>query len=157
MKRILSSGWFVVILGASLACGGAKYYMVKDPSTGKVYYSEDVKKKEGGAVTLTDAQSSSTVTIQNSEVTEVSEQTYKQGLAAPPPAAAPAAAGEPDPSLAGVRAASDAVIALSPQRRAEMEGLQDYLYANVYRHPRIMAIMAGAEEIVTLVLPWVGL
>jgi len=92
MKRILSSGWFVVILGASLACGGAKYYMVKDPSTGKVYYSEDVKKKEGGAVTLTDAQSSSTVTIQNSEVTEVSEQTYKQGLAAPPPAAAPAAA-----------------------------------------------------------------
>ncbi len=53
-----------------------------------------------------------------------------------------------DPSLAGVRAAADAVIALSPPRRAEMEGLQDYLYANVYRHPRIMAIMAGAEAIV---------
>jgi hypothetical protein len=92
MKRILSSGWIVVILGASLACGGAKYYTVKDPSTGKVYYSEDIKKKEGGAVTLTDAKTSSTVTIQNSEVTEVSEQTYKQGLAAPPPDAAPAAA-----------------------------------------------------------------
>jgi hypothetical protein len=91
MKRILSSGWLVVILGAAVACGGAKYYMVKDPSTGKVYYSENIK-KEGGAVTLTDAQTSSTVTIQNSEISEVSEQTYKQGLAAPPPAAAPAAA-----------------------------------------------------------------
>ena len=54
----------------------------------------------------------------------------------------------PDQSLAGVRAAKDAVIALSPQRRAEMEGLQDYLYANVYRHPRVTAIMAGAETIV---------
>jgi dGTPase len=29
-----------------------------------------------------------------------------------------------------------------------MEGLQDYLYANVYRHPRVTAIMAGAETIV---------
>jgi hypothetical protein len=92
MKRILSSGWFVLILGASVACGGAKYYMVKDPSTGKVYYSQDVKKKEGGAVTLTDAQSQSTVTIQNSEVTEVSEQSFKQGLAGAAPAAAPATA-----------------------------------------------------------------
>jgi hypothetical protein len=96
MKRILSSGWCVVILGASLACGGAKYYTVKDPSTGNVYYSENVKKQEGGAVTLTDARTSSTVTIQNSEVTEVSEQTYKQGLAAPPAAAAPATTPPPD-------------------------------------------------------------
>ena len=51
-------------------------------------------------------------------------------------------------SLAGVRAASEPVIALSPQRRAEIEGLQDYLFANVYRHPRVMAVMAGAEAIV---------
>ena len=53
-----------------------------------------------------------------------------------------------DQSLAGVRAASEPVIALSPQRRAEIEGLQDYLFANVYRHPRVMAVMAGAEAIV---------
>jgi dGTPase len=53
-----------------------------------------------------------------------------------------------EPSLAGVRAAKDAVIALSPQRRAEVDSLQDYLYANVYRHPRVTAIMADAESIV---------
>ena len=91
MKRILRGGWFVVILGAGVACGSAKYYMVKDPSTGKVYYSESIK-KEAGAVTLTDARTSAAVTIQNSEVTELSEQSYKEGLAAPPAAAAPAAA-----------------------------------------------------------------
>jgi dGTPase len=54
----------------------------------------------------------------------------------------------PEQSLAGVRAASEPVVALSAQRRAEMEGLQDYLFANVYRHPRVMAIMADAETIV---------
>jgi dGTPase len=54
----------------------------------------------------------------------------------------------PEPGLAGVRAAKDAVIALSPQRAAEMEGLKDYLFANVYRHARITRIMADAESIV---------
>jgi dGTPase len=51
-------------------------------------------------------------------------------------------------SLEGVRGASEPVIALSLERRAEVEGLQDYLFANVYRHPRVMAAMAGAETIV---------
>jgi dGTPase len=54
----------------------------------------------------------------------------------------------PEPSLAGVRAAADAVIAPSQGRRAEMEGLKDFLYANVYRHPRVMAIVADAERVV---------
>jgi dGTPase len=54
----------------------------------------------------------------------------------------------PEQSLAGVRAAGEPVVALSAQRRAEMEGLQDHLFANVYRHPRVMAIMADAEAIV---------
>ncbi len=40
------------------------------------------------------------------------------------------------------------MIALSIERRAEVEGLKDYLFANVYRHPRVMAVMAGAEQIV---------
>ena len=51
-------------------------------------------------------------------------------------------------SLEGVRRAPEPVIALSLERRAEVEGLQDYLFANVYRHPRVMAVMAGAETIV---------
>jgi dGTPase len=52
-------------------------------------------------------------------------------------------------SLAGVRAAPESVVALSVARRAEVEGLQDYLFANLYRHPRVTAIMTAAASIVT--------
>ncbi len=51
-------------------------------------------------------------------------------------------------SLQGVREAGRPVIAASGQRRAEIEGLQGYLFANVYRHPRVMNVVAGAEAIV---------
>ena len=54
----------------------------------------------------------------------------------------------PQQSLAGVRAAAEPVVAHSAQRRAEFQGLQDYLFVNVYRHPRVMSVMAGAETIV---------
>ena len=57
-------------------------------------------------------------------------------------------AGLADQSLAGVRAAPAPVIAHSAQRRAEAQGLKDYLFANVYRHARVMAVMAAAETIV---------
>jgi dGTPase len=51
-------------------------------------------------------------------------------------------------SLAGVRAASMPVIAHSAERGAEAQGLKDFLFANVYRHPRVMAVMADAERVV---------
>jgi dGTPase len=51
-------------------------------------------------------------------------------------------------TLRGVREAGRAVIAVSAARRAEIEGLQSYLFANVYRHPRVMRVVAGAESIV---------
>jgi dGTPase len=57
-------------------------------------------------------------------------------------------AGLADRSLAGVRAASEPVIVHSAQRRAEAQGLKEYLFANVYRHARVMAVMADAERVV---------
>src|SRR5262249_51796426 len=51
-------------------------------------------------------------------------------------------------SLAGVREAGRPVVALSQQRQAELEGLQRFLFANVYRHPRVMRVVAGAETVV---------
>lgn len=54
----------------------------------------------------------------------------------------------PRQSLENVRCASEPVIAHSAQRHAEAEGLQDYLFANVYRHARVMAVMTAAEAIV---------
>ncbi|HEX5959298.1 MAG TPA: deoxyguanosinetriphosphate triphosphohydrolase [Hyphomicrobiaceae bacterium] len=52
------------------------------------------------------------------------------------------------PSLDAVRAAGRFVIDASPSRRTEIEGLQRYLFANVYRHPRLMRIVTAAEAIV---------
>ncbi len=51
-------------------------------------------------------------------------------------------------SLQGVREAGRPVIAASQERRAEIEGLKAYLFANVYRHPRVMRVVEGAETIV---------
>ena len=51
-------------------------------------------------------------------------------------------------SLSGVRAASEPVIAHSAQRSAEAQGLKDYLFANVYRHARVMDVMRAAEGVV---------
>jgi dGTPase len=57
-------------------------------------------------------------------------------------------AGLKEQSLQGVREAGHPVIAASEDRRMEIEGLQRYLLANVYRHPRVMRVVAGAESIV---------
>jgi dGTPase len=51
-------------------------------------------------------------------------------------------------SLQGVRDAGQPVIAASADRRVEIEGLQSYLFANVYRHPRVMRVVDGAVTIV---------
>jgi dGTPase len=49
---------------------------------------------------------------------------------------------------AGVRAAGRPVVTASRERRAEIAGLQRFLFANVYRHPRVMRVVAGAEAVV---------
>ncbi len=51
-------------------------------------------------------------------------------------------------SVAGVRAARMPVIAHSEERAVEAQGLKSFLFANVYRHPRVMAVMADAEGVV---------
>jgi len=99
MKRFITIGSVVAVLGLFLMfVGCASYYRVRDPQTGNVYYTEKVDSVSGGAVKLMDARTGSLVTIQNSEVKEISSDEYKKGLAAPvskptpTPAAAPAAA-----------------------------------------------------------------
>ena len=75
--------------------GCTKYYKVTDPTTGKVYYTEDVDRKSGGTATLEDARTGDKVTIQNSEVTEIKKEQFEAGKFAPEPAPAPAAPAEP--------------------------------------------------------------
>jgi len=107
MKRLLTIGLFVVVLGLILAMPGcASYYKVKDPQTGNMYYTEKVDYISGGAVRMIDARTGSIVTIQNSEVKEISSDEYKKGLAEP--------AIMPSPKAAPVAASPAAAPAMAP-------------------------------------------
>jgi len=88
---------FVALALATAGC--TSYYIVKDPATGKTYYTKKIEKMKGGAVELKDEKTGAMVTIQNSEIREVDSGEYKATMNAPPPAPpaapAPAPAGAP--------------------------------------------------------------
>lgn len=65
----------VCILALTVAGCGA-YYKISDPGTGKTYYSDKINKKNG-SIEFKDAHTRSTVTLQNSEIIEVSKEEYK--------------------------------------------------------------------------------
>lgn len=96
MKRFIANGWFVVVFGCVLlAAGCASYYKVTDPQSGRVYYTDKIDSDRSGVVKLKDARSKSTVTLQSSEVKEISSSEYKAGLAEPESKPAPAATPAP--------------------------------------------------------------
>jgi hypothetical protein len=68
-------GVFVCGLILMLA-GCTHYYRVTDPGTGKTYYTTDIDRGKGGAVKIKDERTRSTVTLQSSEVREISEDEY---------------------------------------------------------------------------------
>ena len=92
--------------GLLAGCGG-NYYKVNDPAGERVYYTTEIEKSRAGAITFKDKKSGSKVTLQSSEVKEISEDEFKAGLKAPvaapakvTPAPAPAAAPAPAPAPA---------------------------------------------------------
>jgi hypothetical protein len=74
----------VCILGGLMAAGcSTSYYRVTDPGSGKTYYTNRIEKAvQGGAVKFEDAQSGSYVTLQSSEVKQLSEGEFMAVLAA---------------------------------------------------------------------------
>ncbi|MDF0673638.1 MAG: hypothetical protein P0120_04755 [Nitrospira sp.] len=61
-----------------IATGCTTYYRVTDPASGKEYYTTKVGEKgRSGAVKIKDDKSGSTVTLQSSEVREITEDEYK--------------------------------------------------------------------------------
>src|ERR1700742_570880 len=74
-----------------LSSGCSKYYKVTDPSTGKIYYTQDVKSNRSGSVQLRDGRTGDAVTIQNSELADITKEEYsanfmRSGQAPPKPA-----------------------------------------------------------------------
>ena len=75
------------------------------PTTDKVYYTKEIDKTKTGAITFKDEKSGSTVSLQSSEVKQISKEEFQAGLyaaaapvkvtPAPAPAQAPVAAPAP--------------------------------------------------------------
>src|SRR4051812_25201701 len=89
----------LLVLGAICAVTGCtSYYRVHDPSTGKDYYTTDVKQERGGAASLKDSRTGRQVTVQNSETEKISEEEFNTGrYSQPAPAPAPAPAPQAQP------------------------------------------------------------
>ena len=86
-KKLLGAMMLTTFL---VGCFGGSYYMVRDPASGTAYYTTDVDKAGGtGAVKFKDEKTGSTVTLQSSEVKEISKDEFAKQTAKPAPAAAP--------------------------------------------------------------------
>jgi hypothetical protein len=77
MKRLMGLALgFLLLFG----CGGKTYWMVNDPYTKNVYYTEKLDKLTSGTVAFTDAQTGKEVSIQNSEVMKITEDEFKAAV-----------------------------------------------------------------------------
>lgn len=86
MRPYLVTG--LILCGVVLAVTGcSSHYRVTDPASGKTYYTTKINETgRGGAVKIKDEKTGSTVTLQSSEVKEISADEYEAALKAEPPA-----------------------------------------------------------------------
>ncbi len=62
--------------------GCASYYKVTDPTSDAVYYTQKVDEKTSGAVAFTDEKTNTKITIQSSQIQEISKDEYKSAVEA---------------------------------------------------------------------------
>jgi uncharacterized protein YceK len=82
--------WVLCLIFTPLA-GCSTYLRVTDPASGKAYYTTDIDEAgKAGAVKFKDEKSGSVVTLQSSEVKEVSKDEYMAALKTQTPVPPPA-------------------------------------------------------------------
>lgn len=65
---------------ALVVSGCTSYYRVKDTTSGRTYYTEEIKRRNG-TVIFRDTKSGAEVTLPSSEIAEVQEEEYKKNTA----------------------------------------------------------------------------
>jgi hypothetical protein len=91
MSQYQAKSFYPLVLSAALLAGGCTtYYQIQDPDTGYVYYADDIKTLDDGAVRFTDANTGNEVTVQDSDIKEISEDEYNIRRYEEAPARAPA-------------------------------------------------------------------
>jgi hypothetical protein len=72
-----------VLIGIAFlsAVGCASYYSVTDPTTGKIYYTTNDKmdQSNSGSTSFIDARTGDHITLQNTQVSQITEQQYENG------------------------------------------------------------------------------
>ncbi|MEO8338768.1 MAG: hypothetical protein ABI604_03500 [Nitrospirota bacterium] len=80
MKTTTIAIWILCgVTGLLAGCGGG-YYRVNDPTGDRQYYTTDIDHTKGGAITFKDEKSDSVVTLQSSEVKEISEDEFEAAV-----------------------------------------------------------------------------
>jgi hypothetical protein len=68
-----------------MAAGCTHYYQVSDPAGTKMYYTTGIDKTDAGAIRIKDEKTGADVTLQSSEVKEISQDEYEAALKGRPP------------------------------------------------------------------------
>jgi hypothetical protein len=68
------------VFALALVAGCTTYYRVTDQSTRRQYYTTDIERTDSGAVRFFDERSRAKVTLQSSEVVEISRGAYESGI-----------------------------------------------------------------------------
>jgi hypothetical protein len=80
VSRFLSLWALLVVL---LASGCTSYYRITDQSTRRTYFTTGYDRTGSGAVQFYDEKSRSDVTLQSSEIVEISRDEFNSGLTQP--------------------------------------------------------------------------
>jgi hypothetical protein len=62
------------------AAGCTTYYRITDQSTRRAYYTTDIDRTDSGAVRFYDEKSRANVTLQSSEIIEISKEAFDSGI-----------------------------------------------------------------------------
>jgi hypothetical protein len=76
MKTTHIALWILCGVAGLLAGCGGNHYRVNDPAGTREYYTTDIEKTKAGAITFKDEKSGGVVTLQSSEVKEISEEEF---------------------------------------------------------------------------------
>ena len=78
LRRFARSG--VCLLMLLFAAGCTTYYRVTDQSTRRAYFTTGIDRTDSGAVRFYDEKSRASVTLQSSEIVEISKEDFNSGI-----------------------------------------------------------------------------
>jgi hypothetical protein len=78
LGRLVRSG--VCLLMLLFAAGCTTYYRVTDQSTRRAYFTTGIDRTDSGAVRFYDEKSRASVTLQSSEIVEISKEAFNSGI-----------------------------------------------------------------------------